>query len=123
MRSKIVLFVLFLGVFFTFNGCSAKMPPPLKDISNAKIALANAKDADAASLAPKSFKLALRHYEEVKLFMDNKEYKRAKYAAQKAHIEAKLAGALAQKAKVQKRVDILNAEVNTIKKEFTPISE
>jgi len=123
MKNKIVLFLHFLGIFFISYGCSAKMPPPLKDISSAKIALANAKDADAASLSPKTFMLAQKHYADVKLYMHNKEYLRAKYAAQKAFIEAKLATKKAEKAKVKKRVEVLNAEVNRIKKEFTSISE
>ncbi len=123
MKIKIVLLIGSFGLFFSLNGCAAKMPPPLEDISNAKIALAQAQDADAASLATKSFELAQSHYKEVKAFMDKKAHKEAKYAAQKAIIEAKLAYSKAQKAKVQKKVDTLNAEVNTIKKEFTTISE
>jgi len=123
MRIKLVYFMLSLGLFFSVFGCAAKMPPPLQDISNAKIALANAKDVDAQSLAPKSFELAQKHYSDIKFFMNKKEYKSAKYAAQKAHIQAKLAAVKAKKAKVQKRVDKLNSEVNTIKKEFTTISE
>ena len=123
MRIKIVQFVLPLALFFGLVGCAAKVPPPLKDISNAKIALAHAKDAQAQTLAPKSFKLAISHYEDMKLFMEKKEYKKAKYAAQKAHIEAKLAFVKAEKAQVQKRVDALNGEVNTLKKEFTTISQ
>jgi hypothetical protein len=123
MRSKIVLIILSVGLFFCISGCAAKVPPPLQDISNAKIALANAKDVDAQNLAPKSFELAQKNYNDIKFFMAKKEYKSAQYAAQKAHIQAKLAAAYAKKAKVQKRVDKLSNEVNTIKKEFTTISE
>lgn len=123
MKIKIVLFMFSFGLIFSLSGCAAKMPPPLEDISNAKIALAHAKDADAASLAPKSFELAQSHYKEVIFFMEKKAHKEAKYAAQKASIEAKLAYSKAEKAKVQKNVDTLNAEVNTIKKVFTTISE
>ncbi len=123
MKNKIVILISSVWVFFNMFGCAAKMPPPLKDISNAKMALANAKDADAKVWAPKSFELALKHFEDVKFFMDKKEYKSAQYSAQKAHIKAKLALVKAQKAKVQKRVDKLSGEVNTIKKEFTTISQ
>lgn len=123
MKIKIVLFVLSLGFSFSLSGCTAKIVPPLEDISNAKIALAQAKDGDALSLAPKSFDLAQKHYRDVKLFMEQKAHKEAKYAAQKAIIEAKLAYVKSQKAKVQKKVDRLNTEVNTINQEFTTISE
>jgi hypothetical protein len=123
MRIKIVQFVLYLGLFFSIFGCSSKIAPPLKDISNAKMALSNAKDVDAMTLAPKSFELAQKHYKDMKLFMDKKDYKRAGFCAQKAHIKAKLAYSKAKKVKVQKRVDKLSGEVNTIKKEFTTISE
>jgi len=123
MKIKIILFVLTLGLIFSFSGCAAKMPPPLEDISNAKIALAHAQDAEAASLAPKSFDLAQKHYKDVKVYMDQKAHKEAKRSAQKASIEAILAYVKAQKAKVQKKVDTLNAEVNTINKDFTTISE
>ena len=123
MKKKIVIIISSVWVFFTMFGCAAKMPPPLKDISNAKMALANAKDADAKILAPKSFALAQKHFEDIKFFMDKKEYKSAQYSAQKAYIKAKLALVIAQKSKVQKSVDKLSDEVNTIKKEFTTISQ
>ena len=111
MRVKIIQFILFYALFHSMIGCSAKVAPPLKDITNAKMALANAKDADAQNLAPQSFKLAQKHYEDLKSFMDKKEYKKAKYSAQKAYIKAKLAHTKANKAKIKKRVDKLSADV------------
>ena len=123
MKNKIVIIISSVWLFFIMFGCAAKMPPPLKDISNAKMALANAKDADAKILASRSFALAQKHFEDIKFFMDKKEYKSAQYSAQKAYIKAKLALVIAQKSKVQKSVDKLSDEVNTIKKEFTTISE
>ena len=74
-------------------------------------------------MAARSFALAQKHFEDIKFFMDKKEYKSAQYSAQKAYIKAKLALVIAQKSKVQKSVDKLSDEVNTIKKEFTTISQ
>jgi hypothetical protein len=123
MKNKIVLLILSWSLFFSVGGCSAKMPPPLKDISNAKMSLAKARDANAQVLAKKSFKLAVGHYKKIKVFMEKQKFKKAKYAAQKAQILANLAYAKAEKMKVKERVDMLNGEVNTIKKEFTTISQ
>jgi hypothetical protein len=121
MGSKIAKIILLCGLFF--SGCASKVPPPLKDISNAKIALSNASEAGAAKFAPKSFTMARRYYKQMRFYMDKKLYQQAKYAAQKAHIQAKLAYTKTQKQKVKKDVDTLATEVNSIQKEFTTISQ
>jgi hypothetical protein len=123
MKNKIVLFLVTITVIFFFKGCASKVPPPLKDISNAKIALANAKEANAEKLAPKTFYKAQKFYKQIAVFMKNKAYKEAKYSAEKSYIQAKLAYKKAQNLKIQKKIDQLNGEVNRIKNEFTTISK
>lgn len=123
MRNSVVLFLLSAGfIVFCSFGCSSKNPP-LQDISNAKMALLEAKEAGASSLAPDLFNQSQAEYKKMQEFMDKEEFKQAKYAAQKAYIKAKSALSHAQNEKVQKRVDELNSEVNVIKKDFTTISK
>ena len=114
--------VVFGLIVFFISGC-AKKNPPLLEIQNAKIALVKAKEADASKLSSDSFDSAKKHYKEIKGYMDKEEFEDAKYSAQKALIEARLSQSRAKNAKVQKEIDKLNGEVNTIKKEFTVISE
>ncbi len=114
--------IVFGLIVFFINGCAKKIPP-LLEIQNAKIALAKAKEADAAKLSPDSFESAKKHFKEIKSYMDREKFEDAKYLAQKAMIEAKLSQSKAQNAKIQKEVDKLGGEVNIIKKEFTVISE
>ncbi|MCH9812485.1 MAG: DUF4398 domain-containing protein [Epsilonproteobacteria bacterium] len=114
-----LFFVLIIAVL-ALNGCASKQPP-LEDISNAKIALLKAKDAEAGVLSPNTFALAKKQFSVSKTHMDKEEYEEAKYAAQKAYMSAKLATQKAKNAKVQKQVDQLNDEVNSIKQEFTTI--
>ncbi len=116
------LLMLFGLMVFIISGCAKKVPP-LLDIQNAKIALEKAKDADAPKLASDSFKLARKYYEDIKTHMDEKDFKKAKYSAQKALIEARLSQSRAENAKVQKQIDKLSGEVSTIKKEFATILE
>jgi hypothetical protein len=92
------------GLFILIFGCSQKMAPPLKDISNAKIALANASEAGAERFAPIAFNRAKEHFNNMRVYMDKQEYKKAKYEAQKAHVVARLAYTKTQKAKVEKNL-------------------
>lgn len=120
-RVKFV-FVAFAPMVFFISGCAKKLPP-LEDIQDAKIALVKAKDADALELANRSFELAKKHYEDIKVYMSENDYEKAKYSAQKAFIEAKLSQNIAQNAKIEKKIDKLSGEVSILKKEFTTISE
>jgi hypothetical protein len=104
-------------------GCGAKVAPPVSDISNAKIALMKAKDMNASDLATTTYDSAQNYFKQTKSFMDKKEYAKAKMAAQKAHIEARLSAAEANNKKLEKKVNKLSGEINIIKKEFTTITE
>ncbi len=121
MKNSAVLSCIAVGILM-LGGCAAKKPP-LEDISNAKIALLKAKDADAKRLSPKTFALAQEQFQQSKISMDNKAYEEARQAAQKAYITAKLAEKKAQNAKAQMEVDKLSSEVKTLQKEFMTIKE
>ncbi len=121
MKNRTLL--LFFGTLaFLFLGCSSKNPP-LQDISDAKMAILDAKSADAKTLAPKMFKNSVEKYQIMQEFMKKEKFVEAKYAAQKAYIQAKLANLLSKNAKTKKSVDDLKSEINIIKKDFATISK
>ncbi len=121
MKNRTIMSVSLLVGFF-FVACSSKNPP-LQDISDAKMAILDAKSADAKTLAPKMFKNSVEKYKIMQEFMKKEKFVEAKYAAQKAYIQAKLANLLSKNAKTKKSVDDLKSEINIIKKDFATISK
>ncbi len=123
MKNRVILYLLLFCVsIFFINGCSSKLPPN-EDISKAKISLMKAKESDADTLATDQFESAKNYFKQIQLYMDKKDFDKAKYMAQKAYIEAKLAYKKAENAKAKKDVDLLSGEVKTIKKDFATLSE
>lgn len=117
------IFLLSLGtLMFVFLGCASKNPP-LQDISDAKMAILDAKDAGAKTLAADMFKNAEQKYQNMQKLMQEEKYIDAKYAAQKAYIQAKLANTLSKNVKTQQEVDELMSEIRVIKKDFAILSK
>ncbi len=120
MKKRTILLLIGFG-FFLF-GCSSKNPP-LQDAKDAKMAILDAKSADAKTYAPKMFKNSEEKYKQMQELMKKEKFVEAKHAAQKAYIQAKLANLLSKNAKTQKQVDALEGEINVIKKDFATISK
>ena len=113
-----IKFFILIGLSFIHVGCASKTPPPLKEISNAKIALANADDIGASSLAKKNFTAAKRYFQQMKRLMKKKRFKEAKEAALKAKFEANLSYEKAQKSKIQKKFNKIDSELKELKEKI-----
>lgn len=104
------------------SGCSSKQPP-MSDITNAKMALLKAKEANAYTLAPNAFSAAETAFKQSAEAMDQSDYERAKFAAQKAQLSAALASKKAKNTLLAQERDKLKAEINVISKEFTTVTQ
>ncbi len=113
-----IKFLIFLQLVFFYSGCASKTPPPLKDITDAKIAIANADDAGAWVFAKENFTIAKRYFQKMKQLMQKKKYKEAKEAAIKAKFEANLSYEKAQRKKIQKKFNKLDSQLKELKEKI-----
>jgi len=122
MVRKSLFFGSLTAVLFWTAGC-AHTPPPVADMTNAKMALLNAENAKESRLAKSYYERATEHFEKARREMKAKNYEAAKYEAQKAIADARVAKIKATNEALQKQVDALRAEIRKLEKDFVTIEE
>ena len=122
MVRKYLFFGSLISVMFWGSGC-AHTPPPVADMTNAKMALLNAENAKESSAAKNYYDQAVKHFEKARREMKAKNYETAKYEAQKAIADARVAKIKASNEALQKEVDALRAEIRKLEKDFVTIEE
>ena len=83
------IFLTAVTVLFLLVGCSTKTPP-LKDISNAKMALIKAQSQDAKSHAPDDLVRIKAKYQNLQRLMHEERFEEAKFLAQEIQADARL---------------------------------
>ena len=116
------IFLFALSFLFLLGGCSTKNPP-LRDISNAKMALVKAEGSEAAQYAPKSLTMIKGKYKKLQELMAKKDYNEAKFLAQEIQADARLLEQTSQKVMLEKKVKKLQGEINLITKDFAEVKE
>jgi hypothetical protein len=107
--------ILVGGIFMA--GC-ATPPPPLELIAVSKAAVNDANVAGANELAPIQYKSAVDKMTAAEVAMAKKEYPLAKQLAEQAHVDAKLAVAMARAAKAKKAADALQEDSRILNQEI-----
>ena len=123
MRSTSYIFVA-LSIWSVMAGCSATQPPRAQ-LSDAKLALAEAVQSDAAHYDDNAKLLdsAKTKLAKAQQAMKRRAYDEAKRLAEEAYFDAKAAMAIAQSEKERKKVEALKNEIREIRGEFATIEE
>ena len=114
-------FLLGVTVLFYFAGCSTKVAP-LKDLSNAKMALIKAESEDASVYASDDLVRVKMKYQNLQRLMHEERYEEAKYLAQEIQADARLLEKKSQRIGIETRIKKLQGEINVINKDFTEVS-
>ncbi len=114
------LFTLILTILFV--GC-ANSAAPLEDIQRAKMALLDAQNAKENKIAGDYFKKAQNELSLALEKMKEKSYDEAKFLAQKATADARVAKIKATNFELKKEIDKLDLELKRVKKDFVTIDE
>jgi hypothetical protein len=116
------LFYLLILIFTLFFGCSTKKPP-LRDISNAKMALVKADNERVRKYEESKLKNLQKKFQTLKLLMNEKRYDEAKFLAQEIQADARVLEKKVALKAIKEEIKSKNGEINMIKKEFSTIKE
>ncbi len=103
-------------------GCAAKNPPEA-ELSNAKLALAQAEASQAQKYAADLVESAKRKLAHAQELVKKGAYEAAKIEAEEAYVDAKAALARSESLETKQQVEALKKEIRMIKEEFTTIEE
>ncbi len=120
LKTNIVLGLLFFTLFL--GGCAGSTPP-VQDLKTAKMALVNAQEAAESAEAKSYYESAEKYLKEAQKMMQEKSYDEARYLAQKATADARVAKIKATNALLQKKVDALDLELKKLKQDFVTIDD
>ncbi len=116
-------FILGLLLFAGVLGGCASSTPPVQDLKTAKMALLNAQEAQESQDAKAYYERAKMYLEKAQQKMKEKSYDEARFLAQKATADARVAKIKASNALLQQQVDTLELELRKLRKEFVTIEE
>ena len=104
------------------GGCASSLPP-VQDLRTAKMALLNAQEAEDRTEAKSYYESAQKYLEKAQKKMQEKSYDEARFFAQKATADARVAKIKASNAILQQKVDALDLELKKLKHEFVTIDD
>lgn len=114
---------LFLAAMVVICSGCAGSTPPLQDMKIAKMALLNADEAQESTEASRYFKLARKELIEAQQKMQEKRYDEARYLAQKATADARLAKIKAENEALRHEVEKLEGELRRLQGTFATIEK
>lgn len=98
-------------------GC-ASIPPPTEQMAVSKSALANAVSAGGTEYAPVEMRTAQEKMDRANRAMDKEEYENARWLAEEAQADARLAEKKAQSAKAQKAASVMQDDIRVLREEI-----
>lgn len=98
-------------------GC-ASVPPPTEQIAVSKSAIANAVSAGGSEYAPIEMKTAQEKMDRADRAMDKKDYDDARWLAEEAQADARLAEKKAQAGKAQKAAIVMQDDNRVLREEI-----
>ncbi len=98
-------------------GC-ASIPPPTEQMAVSKSALANAVSAGGSEYAPVEMRTAQEKMDRANRAMDKEDYENARWLAEEAQADARLAEKKAQSAKAQKAVSVMQDDIRVLREEI-----
>jgi len=115
-------FLLASAVLLSFSACSTKVAP-LRDVSNAKMALIKAESQNAKVHALDDFVHIKMKYENLQKLMHEERFDEAKFLAQVIQADARLLEKKSARIMIEKEFKKLQGEINVINKDFTEIKD
>ena len=98
-------------------GC-ASIPPPTGQMAVSKSALANAMSAGGSEYAAVEMKSAQDKLDRANRAMEKKEFEDARWLAEQAQVDARLAEKKAHSAKAQKAVAMMQDDIRVLREEI-----
>jgi hypothetical protein len=98
-------------------GC-ASVPPPTEQMAVSKSAIANAASAGGTEYAPVEMKAAQDKMESANRAMAKEDYENARWLAEQAQADARLAEKKAQAAKAQKASSAMQDDLRVLREEL-----
>ena len=115
-------FLLASAVVFLFSACSTKVAP-LRDVSNAKMALIKAESQNAKVHALDDLVHIKMKYQNLQKLMHEERFDEAKFLAQVIQADARLLEKKSARIMIEKEFKKLQGEINVINKDFTEIKD
>lgn len=98
-------------------GC-ASTPPPKEQMAVSKSAIANAVSAGGSEYAPVEMKTAQEKMDRAQRAMDKEDYGNARWLAEEAQADARLAEKKAQSAKARKAAVVMQDDIRVLREEI-----
>lgn len=98
-------------------GC-ASIPPPTEQMAVSKSAIANAASAGGTEYAPVEMRSAQEKFERASRAMEKEDYERARWLAEEAQVDARLAEKMAQSAKARKAAIVMQDDIRVLREEI-----
>lgn len=98
-------------------GC-ASTPPPTEQIAVSKSAISNAVSAGGSEYAPVEMRTAQDKMDRASRAMAKEEYENARWLAEEAQADARLAEKKAQSAKAQKAAVVMQDDIRVLREEI-----
>ena len=101
-----------------FAGCASTPPAPTEQMAVSKSALANAVSAGGGEYAPVELRTAQDKMDRANRAMDKQDYENARWLAEEAESDARLAEKKAQSAKAQKAASVMQDDIRVLREEI-----
>ena len=98
-------------------GC-ASVAPPKEQMAVSKSAIANAVSAGGVEYAPVEMSAAQEKMDRANRAMEKEDYEKARWLAEEAQADARLAEKKAQSAKAQKSANVLQDDIRVLREEI-----
>jgi hypothetical protein len=102
---------------FVMAGC-ASVPVPTEQIAVSKSAIANAVSAGGAEYAPVELKTAQDKMDRANAAMNKEDYEKARWLAEEAQADARLAEKMAHSATAQKAASVMGEDIRVLREEI-----
>ncbi|MDY0376571.1 MAG: DUF4398 domain-containing protein [Desulfobacterium sp.] len=113
---KLLAVFIFIAVFL--GGCASKGVPPVKNLSDADMAIKVAKDTNATINAPLEIRMAEEKLQKARESFKDEDYVAAQRLADEALIDAKLALERSQTKKTKEMESNLRESIETLQDEI-----
>src|ERR1700704_1898341 len=98
-------------------GCSS-VPPPKEQMAVSKSAIANAVSAGGSEYAPVEMRTAQDKMDRANRAMEKEDYENARWLAEEAQVDARLAGKKAHSAQAQKSAAAMQEDIRVLREEI-----
>ena len=104
-------------VAIVIAGC-ASVPPPTEQMAVSKLAIANAVSAGGSEYAAVEMRSAQEKMDRANRAMAKEDYENARWLAEQAQADARLAEKKAESAKAQKAANVMQEDIRVLREEI-----